>query len=146
LTIEKERKIQIAKWGTPKKNFYKKVHQFFLTLSWVVVKYRDSKVTRNERNCKNGNRNLNKFSERKCLLCQASNVVVAVDKPVFNILIHFPPRQLFNVCYRKKHTEVNFINVLWAAFTRDDPKSAKKRQGSCQSFCTFMICMYKSCS
>ncbi len=34
-------------------------------------------------------------------------------------------------------TELNFINVLRAAFTHVDPESAKKRQSSCQSFLCF---------
>ncbi len=38
---------------------------------------------------------------------------------------------------------VNFINVLWAAITRADPKSAKKTENLTIFFCTFGICTRK---
>ena len=41
----------------------------------------------------------------------------------------------------QKTAVVNFTNILRAAFTRADPKSAKKGQAA---FCTFEICERKS--
>jgi len=40
---------------------------------------------------------------------------------------------------------VDFINLLWAAFTQTDPKSAKKTL-KLSVFCTFGICVRKSWS
>jgi hypothetical protein len=40
---------------------------------------------------------------------------------------------------------VNISNVLQAAFTRGDPKSAIKDSQVVSLFCTFGICMRKSC-
>ena len=41
---------------------------------------------------------------------------------------------------------VNFTNILQAAFTRADPKSAKKTVKLSSFFCAFGICARKSCS
>jgi hypothetical protein len=41
---------------------------------------------------------------------------------------------------------VDFINVLRAAFAREDPKSTKKYSKVVRLFCTFGIFLCKSCS
>jgi len=39
---------------------------------------------------------------------------------------------------------VNFNNILWAAFTHEDPKSIKRHWWLDSLFCTFGICFHKS--
>jgi len=64
-------------------------------------------------------------------LTEDSNVPLLVD-------IHGGPEKLAT-------TGVNFINVLHAAFTHTNPKSAKKDSQVVNIFCAFGICPLKSC-
>ncbi len=41
---------------------------------------------------------------------------------------------------------VDFTNILRAAFTPYDPKSAKKYSQAVSLFCTFWICLHTSCT
>ena len=50
------------------------------------------------------------------------------------------------ICFQQTMYGVNFTNILRAAFTRADPKSAKKDSQLKQLFCDFGIYVRKSCS
>jgi len=82
--------------------------------------------------------------------------VYVVKKPfmtkktiLFVIVINLPkPDRYYRIrmYLNLKIPGVNFINILRAAFTREEPESAKKTVKLSIFFCAFGICAHKSCS